>query len=292
MSAAPFWQTVLFVSCAGLVVLIQWWIQPSYVLQLMLLGPLVAVVGLPHGALDLPIAEHVCSLDSWKSKLVFGLGYLGLAGGVLIVWALVPSAALIAFLAYSALHFSHDWSQAQAILRWTGGVTTIGAPALFHHDEVSLLFAKLAPAAAAGLSADILALAGGLALCVFVIALLVKEGDLGRSGLEQAVLWVSAALLSPLIYFAAYFCCLHSVRHFDVAIRSIPQAGQALWIAALVSALTTFAAVLWALLQTGGVSAKLPDESFRAIFLGLAALTVPHMLLTAQFHKGARTDVR
>lgn len=290
MSAAPVWQTALFVACAGLAALVQWWGEPSYVQQLLLLGPLIAVLGLPHGALDLPIAEHVWALNNWRRKLAFWGGYLGLAAGVLLIWTLIPGAALMAFLAYSAVHFSYDWSHAPAPLRWIGGITTLGAPALLHRDEVSLLFAKLAPPAAADLSADIAALAGGLALCALVIALLLRKGGLGQSGLEQAVLWGSAALLSPLIYFAAYFCSLHSVRHFAAAIRSVPSARRALVIAALVSGLTALAGTLWVLARSAGVSANLPDESFRTIFMGLAALTVPHMMLTAQFHKGARAS--
>ncbi len=284
MSAAPAWQTVLFALAAGIAMIVQWLIAPGFVLQLLLLGTLVAMLGLPHGALDLPIAGHLGWIRDWRSGLVFGGVYLGLAASVLLVWMLLPGAALVAFLAYSALHFSSDWSAAPVPLRWTGGAATIGAPALIHHDTVGSLFARLAPPASADLAADITALAGGVALLAFMSALILKRGTPGRAALEQAVLWASALILSPLIYFAVYFCGLHSVRHFHSSIRAVPRARRALLIAMLVSGLTALTAIIWMLAQSGGLSTRLPDEGFRAIFIGLAALTVPHMLLTGYWH--------
>ena len=97
MSAAPAWQTVLFAVSAGIAVMMQWLIEPGFVLQLLLLGPLVAVLGLPHGALDLPIAGQLGFIRDWRSGLVFGGVYLGLAACVLLVWMLLPGAALVAF---------------------------------------------------------------------------------------------------------------------------------------------------------------------------------------------------
>ena len=53
--------------------------RPDLATQLLLLAPLVAILGLPHGALDLPMAEMLWPLDGWRGKLTFVTLYLGLS---------------------------------------------------------------------------------------------------------------------------------------------------------------------------------------------------------------------
>jgi len=107
----------------------------------------------------------------------------------------------------------------------------------------------------------------------------------GTAATEQALLWATAALLPPLLLFTIYFCCLHSLRHFSATIRSIPRAGRALAIAALLSGVVVLAA--GSFLQT--VANEGPDALARGlaqtIFIGLAALTVPHMILVDRYNK-------
>jgi len=105
--------------------------QPTLHTQMLLLVPTVAVLGLPHGALDLPIAQTLWPLHGWRGNMRFGLLYIGLTALVIGFWILFPGPALFAFLIYSALHFSGDWAEATPSLRWTGGIATIGAPGLF-----------------------------------------------------------------------------------------------------------------------------------------------------------------
>jgi Brp/Blh family beta-carotene 15,15'-monooxygenase len=284
MTAAPTWQSLVFGLCAVVAVLFQAILQPGIGTQLLLLAPLVAILGLPHGALDLPMAEMLWPLDGWRGKLRFVAIYLGLVAGVVWVWILAPGGALIAFLAYSALHFSQDWSRGAPLLRWTGGIATIGAPALMHHAEVTTLFAYLVPIGAAALAADAAAVAGILALAVFIATLLFRPETRTRPALEQVILWGIAALLPPLVYFAVYFCGLHSIRHLDATIRSVPRAGRALATAAVLSGATTLTAA--AVFHARAGDTLTPEGgSMQVIFIGLAALTVPHMLLVERFHR-------
>ncbi|MFN4129010.1 MAG: Brp/Blh family beta-carotene 15,15'-monooxygenase, partial [Paracoccaceae bacterium] len=84
MIASPRWQTVLFGAVSVLTLGFQVTVQPDLILQLLLLAPLVAILGLPHGALDLPIAEAVWPLDGLRGKLRFVVIYLGLAACVIV----------------------------------------------------------------------------------------------------------------------------------------------------------------------------------------------------------------
>jgi Brp/Blh family beta-carotene 15,15'-monooxygenase len=254
-------------------------------LPLVLLAPLVAIPGLPHGALDLPIAEALWPLDGWRGKLRFAAIYLGLALGVIGLWMLVPGIALVAFLAYSVVHFSGDWAKAVSPLRWTFGVATIGAPALFHPEQVTTLFAYLAPPGAATFSAQATAIAGAIGLCVFIGSLIPKPATRGKAATGQALLWGIGALLPPLVFFAVNFCSLHSIRHFGATIQSLPRTRRALGIAAFLSGLVIVAAVVFVQNQTGGISNPLPKDIVQVIFIGLAALTVPHIILIERFNQ-------
>lgn len=285
MIAAPRWQVVLFAIVAGFALVLEAAIQPDLMLQLLLLAPLVAILGLPHGALDLPIAEVLWPLNGWRGKLRFAAIYLGLAAGVIVVWMLDPGIALVAFLAYSAFHFSDDWAKAATLLRWTGGVATIGAPALFYPGQVTTLFAYLAPVATAEFSAKAAAIAGGLALCVFIGAVLLKRGMRGQAAIEQAILWGTGALLPPLLFFAVYFCGLHSIRHFNATIQSLPHTRRALAMSAFLSGLVILTAVVFMQNPAEGSSSPLPKDLVQVIFIGLAALTVPHMILIERFNQ-------
>jgi Brp/Blh family beta-carotene 15,15'-monooxygenase len=132
MTTPPIWQTWFFVGAATASVAVMAVVQPDLRLQVLLLFPFVAIFGLPHGALDLPIAQAIWPLKGWKGVSRFVALYLGLAGAVVLAWIYFPGFSLFAFLIYSAIHFAGDWDDAPVILRWTGGAATIGAPALFH----------------------------------------------------------------------------------------------------------------------------------------------------------------
>ena len=137
MTYPRIWQTVFFAISVMITILATLLIQPTLATQLLLLVPTIAILGLPHGALDMPIAQTLWPLNGWRGKARFGLLYIGLTMAVIAIWTLLPGPALFAFLLYSAFHFSGDWDDATPQLRVTGGVATIGAPALFWQAQVS-----------------------------------------------------------------------------------------------------------------------------------------------------------
>lgn len=284
MTAAPPWQTILFAATVALAISAAIVIELDLTLQILLLAPLVAVLGLPHGALDLPIAEALWPLDGWRGKLRFALCYLGLAAVVIGLWLVVPGLALLAFLAYSALHFADDWQGAPAPLRWTGGLATVGAPALWHRAEVADLFGHLAPPPAAGFAADALAIAGAAALLALLAALILARQCRGRAALEQLMLWAAAMVLAPLVYFMVYFCALHAIRHFTSAITSIERPRRSIITAVTLSALVVVAATLAAFHLHSTRLVAVDEAVLKVVFIGLAALTVPHMILVHRFH--------
>jgi Brp/Blh family beta-carotene 15,15'-monooxygenase len=285
MTYPRIWQTWFFAISVVLVILTTLILQPTLITQLLLLVPTVAILGLPHGALDLRIAQVLWPLNGWRGKVRFGLLYVSLTAVVVGFWIVLPGPALFAFLIYSAFHFSGDWDDATSMLRWTGGIATIGAPSLFWQAEVAELFAYLAPAPAAHLAAMGLAYAGGIALVCYIATLALRPASRTRAATEQAIIWFAAACLSPLVYFVLYFCTLHSLRHLTDGLQSIENTGQALRVAAILSAVVIVAALIsFAVLQTAETFV-LEQSIMRIVFIGLAGLTVPHMLLIDRFQR-------
>ncbi len=284
MTRARAVQTGIFLAGLALVAALDRALAPGLWGQALLLAPAVAVLGLPHGALDLPVAETLWPLATRADRLRFFAAYLALAAGVALLWWLAPGPALVAFLAYSALHFAGDWEGDCSLAQAAGGVSAIGAPALMHTEEVSTIFARLAPDAGE-------VVAQGLAVCgvaggVFVLFCLATAHRRRLStATEHAGIWIGAVLLPPLLYFVAYFCLLHSVRHLMQTLAALPDRSRAARMAGTVTAVTFAGAgtAYWALREAASVAAD--AALLQAVFIGLAALTVPHMLLVERFRK-------
>ncbi len=276
-------QTLVFLAGLTLAAAINAAVAPGLLGQALILAPAVALLGLPHGALDLPMAEALWPLEGPRDRAAFFAAYLGLAGAVAALWMLAPGIALAAFLGYSALHFSGDWVEDGRLFRIAGGVSAIGAPVLFHTGEAAEIFRALSNAEIALPIARATAVAGLIGASLGLLAAL--RAGRSRALPELAGIWIGAALLPPLLYFAVYFCLLHSVRHLVGTLDALPDSRRArrgaVWIMAV--SLLGAGLALAALTMRGGLD--LQTSLLRTIFIGLAALTVPHMLLVERFSK-------
>lgn len=255
--------------------------------QVLLLAPAVAVLGLPHGALDLPMAEVLWPLRTRRDRTVFFIRYIGIAASVGLLWWLAPGAALAVFLIYSALHFSGDWREDGPLWRVAGGASAIGAPAAFHLQEVATIFAALGPAVHADTIAQITAACGLAAGACAVLAILLTGGFAHRhlAILELAAIWLGAAILPPLLFFTVYFCLLHSVRHLTLTLDALPDRSHALRSAAAITVVTLVGAGVGVGLLVLGAQVDAETSLMRVLFIGLAALTVPHMVLVDLFSR-------
>jgi Brp/Blh family beta-carotene 15,15'-monooxygenase len=285
MTSSPAWQTWLFICAAAFAVVLTGLLEPDLTTQVFLLAPFVAVIGLPHGALDLSIAKVLWPLRGWHGKVKFVSLYLSLSALIVIFWILFPSASLFAFLIYSAVHFSGDWSDSPTALRWCGGAATIGGPALFHQGDVAHIFGYLAPESAANLATSCLVIAGGTALVIFVAMLILQPTTRTRAAAEQAAIWLAAGLLVPLVYFIVYFCVLHSVRHTVATIESLKDRKDALLTAGFLSAIKALMAVTSILFLDSFKASLIVESISQTVFIGLAALTIPHMILVNRFQR-------
>ena len=275
---------ILFAAIVPFLLLILLTFQPPLIWQIIALGPLVALLGLPHGALDHRVASALWPLITRGQHVVFIAGYIGLAIVVLALWIIAPSIALGAFLIYSALHFSDDWRADVGL--WQSlplGISVIALPALVYQSDVAVLFGFLTAEPTATLFAALLHKTAIAAVIASALCLVVNLRAAPWVTVEYALLVATALVSPPLIYFVIYFCALHSPRHFLLTADQLrltpPQALRAAWpILVATLAMTALGAIVLAVFTPAFAPATV-----KLVFIGLAALTVPHMLLTAVF---------
>lgn len=250
----------------------EWWLAAG----------LIVVLGVPHGALDPLFAAVLLPLHSRVAWLGFIVVYLLLAAAVVMLWWALPTVFLVLFLAVSVLHFSGDLlTGAHPLARFVYGTSVISLPAALHAAEMLRLFSQLVGAAAARPVVAALELIAWpcllvlLLLCVFSLRQRVGR-DVWRS-LEifalGSLLWVA----TPLLGFAIYFCAMHSARHI---LRTQQFSGLKMARLMLVAALPLLAllgatTLGWRLLPDSPVD----ERMLQYLFVGLAALTLPHMVL-------------
>ena len=240
----------------------------------------VATIGLAHGGLDWSVAK-CCGLRTTARASIYFLmvyGFLVLFSGV--VWSAYPRFALGSFLLMSMIHFAHDWRVEMPVMpRYVLGVAIVCLPTLGHYQAVqSIIELLLLGANASDLVACLycLALISAFLLAVQCVYLTAQAKPL--AGMLLLILLLGV-LLTPMVYFALYFCAVHAPKHWRRmrAIGVYDRLGegiiQALW--PTVTCVVSGGLIVYYLSRTISFS----DALCQTVFIGLAALTVPHWLL-------------
>lgn len=249
----------------------------------MLLVLAVVLTGLPHGALDPWVAWHAGLWRTRSGLAAFHVAYIALAAAVLLVWQLAPGLSLVLFLVISAWHFGGDWRDAlNPWMRASVGAALLSLPALAAPAEVRAIFTLLA-GPDGGVLAGWLAIAAPWLATAAAASALVAPKRSTIAAVEMALVAALAFLLPPLVFFLVYFCALHSPRHLRIAAQSADakRLRQMTGVAVAYTVLTVVAAVIaWPWITAGLVVASTPQAPLlRLLFVGLAALTLPHMIV-------------
>ena len=247
---------------------------------------LVIIIGLPHGAFDAAIS---LSMISSKKKITrftgILLSYLLLAVLVILVWKQFPEISLLIFLIISVMHFGMaDFSAYPTKLKWPhiithGGIVAILLP-IVNKQEVMQLFSILTNSEAPLLWNSLTI----LFVFWFISGILHLHETLRFKhhiiNLELFSLILLAYFAPPLVTFAVYFCFIHSRRHFTFVWGQLQQISTKKMI---ISSAVILSSSSWML--GGGLywylnlNMTASDAALQTIFIGLAALTVPHMML-------------
>ena len=260
--------------------------------ELLAAGALVLLLGMPHGAFDVVVARKrfgVAGLGGWA---LFSMVYIGLAASVVGLWVVAPTLFLCMFLIFSALHFGADpGGDVGGLTRSLYGGAVIVLPALSHGPELQRLLSLVAgPASAAFVTPILSQLAPPwLAATVLACALAAKTSRLAAC--ESAALVALSLAAPPLAAFSVYFCAMHSPRHILRTLAGL-RAAEARHALALAMWPTLTVLVTAALLAWRGSDLPVEARVMQLVFVGLAALTLPHMVLLERARRLALTGER
>ncbi len=260
---------------------------------------LILTIGVSHGALDHLKGKKLLTILNIKKFYIFYLIYILLALSVILVWTVVPAITLIVFLAVASFHFGKEDTQflinkssnLNSILYFFRGLLIIIAPMYFNFDETVTIFKMLLIDSEQFYSSlgfiekyKIIEIAIGLSALSSII-LFLREFNIKKFAifLDFFSIIILNYYLSPLVAFTIYFCFLHSIRHtISLAIEmdnSNLKNGLKLF-AQKALPLTVLTAILSLLgLYFLNNVYELNSAILKIIFIGLASLTFPHILL-------------
>ncbi len=247
---------------------------------------LVVFIGLPHGAFDAAISLSMISSHKKFTRFTgILLSYLLLTVLVIFAWMQFPEISLLIFLVISVIHFGMaDFSAYPTKLKWPhviahGGIVAIWLP-IINKEEVMKLFVILTNSVAPFLWKSLSVL-----ILFWLIAGILHLFETFRSKhylviFEFFILILLAFFAPPLVTFAVYFCFFHSRRHFTFVWEQLqPISTKKMMILSAVILSTSswlLGGILYWYLNLNMASS---NAALQTIFIGLAALTVPHMML-------------
>ena len=261
---------------------------------------LILCIGISHGSLDHIKGKKLIKILGFKSYYFFYLGYISVGLTTIFIWILFPKFLLFLFLIVAAFHFGKEDSEFinknknfELIYFFKGSLVII-APLLFHKYETLTIFKSLN----FDISQSIFLNNEVLYLFIFVsfisnIILSLNNSLNSKSLLLMDFLSILILnyFLNPIIAFTIYFCFLHSIRHSISLIKDINRnikKGFPIFLKKAMP-LTIIAALaylfsLFFLNNYYGFN----EAVYKVIFIGLASLTFPHILLEYLIEKNEK----
>jgi Brp/Blh family beta-carotene 15,15'-monooxygenase len=257
------------------------------------------IIGVSHGALDHLKGKKLLTNLNIKKSYIFYLLYILIAISVILTWTVLPTITLIIFLAVASFHFGKEDTQFLInkssnlipILYFFRGLLVIIAPLYFNFDETVYIFKMLLIDNEQFYSSlsfienyKIIEIAIGLSALSSII-LFLTEFNFKKFSilLDFFSIIILNYYLPPLVAFTIYFCFLHSIRHtISLAVemdKTNLKNGFNLFVKKAFP-LTVLTAIfcLVGLYLLNNVY-ELNSAVLKIIFIGLASLTFPHILL-------------
>ncbi len=256
---------------------------------------LIATIGVSHGSLDNYKGKKLLRFYKLKSPIIFYLSYIFVSIFIILIWKVLPSFTLSFFLLIAAYHFGKEdgfrslskvkLSQLKIIYYFSRGAIIIISPIVFHPSETIEIFKVI--------SSDLFVnhllflkkyfFFKAMLVLVLLSCYLISGKKYAAFIFEIPSILAINYFFTPFFAFTIYFCFLHSIRHIISLGHELNKAdinsGLNIFLnKALPLSLVTailFIISLFFLLDLN----QLNEAIFKVIFIGLASLTFPHILL-------------
>ena len=256
---------------------------------------LISTIGVSHGALDHEKGKKIIKLFKLKKIELFYLAYVTLSLIIILLWSIAPIITLIIFLIVASYHFGKEdsvfgeikYNYFSNVLFFFKGSIVVLAPLYFSQEETFEIFKIL--------NVNINPIGQDFLLTLLLLSLLsnflLKKNTLIHSIDTLSIIIINWAF-SPLVAFTIYFCFLHSIRHSFSLIYEINKKnfkkGSNLFIKKALP-LTMLTGLLFLIsLYVLNNYFLLNSAILKVIFIGLASLTFPHILLEYLLEKNEK----
>ena len=269
---------------------------------------LILSIGISHGSLDNVKGRKLFQIFEIKKFYIFYLAYILMAIIVIILWILIPYVSLIIFLTVASYHFGKEDTQFLIVensyynqfLFLLKGSLIVFAPMYFHFDETISIFKLLFIENENFYNfLDLIESKKILLYCIILstlanILLFTKNFELKKFTifLDYFSIIIINYYFSPLVAFTIYFCFLHSVRHSISLMSELDRDdlgnGFKIFVKKALP-LTIITAIFCAIgLYLLNNTYNLESSILKIIFIGLASLTFPHILLEYLIEKNEK----
>jgi beta-carotene 15,15'-dioxygenase len=269
---------------------------------------LILILGVSHGSLDHIKGKKLFKILNIESAYIFYVIYILISAIVVATWILFPSITLLVFLIIASFHFGKEDTQflinnrsyfTQLLYVFKGSLIIL-APLTFHFQETVAIFKLLLIENQVFYSSlnfietnDVIKHGIIFSFCSSVF-LFLKNFEMKKFVifLDYFSILTLNFYLTPLLAFTVYFCFLHSIRHSISLAVELDQDNvfngfkifikKALRLTFLTCILSFIALYLLS------SSFNLDSAILKIIFIGLASLTFPHILLEYLIEKNEK----
>ncbi len=254
---------------------------------------LILIIGISHGSLDNIKGNKLLNLFGYKSISLFYAIYILVSLLIIILWLIIPNIVLLLFLIVASYHFGKEDTVFYfkksflftELLFFLKGSSIIIAPLLFNKAATNEIFRIL------NFQVFEYSFFNNYFLIFFLFLSFISSIYLSNNkNIDTKALMIMDFLsliilnvfLTPVLAFTLYFCFLHSIRHsislifeLDNSFRQglkkfIKKALPLTFITSLIFLITIYFLNNFYTLD---------EAIYKVIFIGLASLTFPHILL-------------
>ena len=262
---------------------------------------LILILGVSHGALDNIKGRKLIKILKIKNISYFYLVYILIGLGIILLWILFPQSLLLLFLIIASYHFGKEDSefisknQKQSFLLKTfKGSIIIVSPLLFNQNKTLEIFNSIN----FDLSNTLLVKTEFLVILLLLSFISNLILSFNKNYDEKSVLLMDFfsiitlnIFLNPLLAFTIYFCFLHSFRHSIKLIFELNKnvkKGIFIYIKKALPLTFITGIIFMVALNFLNHEFKLNESVNMVIFIGLASLTFPHILLEYLIEKNEK----
>ena len=269
---------------------------------------LILTIGVSHGSLDHIKGRKLLNILKFENIIIFYLTYIFIAITIIILWILTPAISLIIFLIIASFHFGKEDTQFlikentyfYQFLFFLKGSLIILSPLYFNFNETISIFKLLLIenetfySSLSFIETNKILYIGIILSSLSSLLLFIKDYELKKFTIffDYFSILILNYCFSPLLAFTIYFCFLHSIRHSITLIFELNEndfnEGFKIFIFKAIP--LTFLAIVLCIISIYFLNNNYNFDSsiLKVIFIGLASLTFPHILLEYLLEKNEK----